>query len=80
MQTIEPAPSVIPISGEARLSPKQVAAALGYSVSTLYTRMKTDPDFPKPTKDGPKLTRWRASAIREYMATVERRSRVAEAA
>ncbi|MEW6706605.1 MAG: AlpA family phage regulatory protein [Pseudomonadota bacterium] len=74
MQTSDTTPAVIPLNGEAWLSPKQFAAALGLSVSTLYNRLRDDPAMPKPTKVGPRLTRWRASAIRQYMATVERRS------
>jgi predicted DNA-binding transcriptional regulator AlpA len=53
----------------ATLRPNAAAAYLGFSVSTLWSRAKNYPDFPKPFKDGGgRMTFWMRNDLDEYIA------------
>lgn len=56
----------LPLEGFAR--PAQFAYALAVSRTTLYSLMKSDPDFPPPRKDGCRVTLWPVGDVRDYIA------------
>ncbi|CAJ3281657.1 helix-turn-helix transcriptional regulator [Burkholderia pseudomallei] len=49
------------------LRPKQAAAKLAISVSALWSRVKSDEDFPRPTKLGPRTTIFSAAELDQYV-------------
>jgi predicted DNA-binding transcriptional regulator AlpA len=54
----------------------EVAARLNCHIITLYRRLKSDPEFPRPIRrvaSNRKLA-WRESAIRDYVSARERES------
>ena len=48
------------------LSPEEVAKMLSIGKSTIYDKLKNDPNFPKPEKIG-KVNRWKLKDIQKYM-------------
>lgn len=66
---------VIPQTGEALLKDEQVGAIYGYGTSSVYARVKSDPDFPQPVRlDGGRFTRWKLSDIRSHIARMDTRT------
>ncbi len=59
---------VIPDSGEALLTVHTVAAVLALTANTVWEKVRTDPSFPQPVRDGPRYTRFRLSDVRAYLA------------
>jgi len=51
---------------DSRVAFPVVEGVLGQSNATIHRRMKTDPDFPKPIRDG-RCTRFRVGDIRRYL-------------
>ena len=58
----------LPETGEALLTPKMVACALGIGESALWKWAKADPDFPRPVRKGERYTRFRLTEVRIYIA------------
>lgn len=58
----------LPDTGEAMITVRQFSAASGYSTSKIWQRVKEDPSFPQPVRDGPMYTRFRLSDVRAYLA------------
>jgi predicted DNA-binding transcriptional regulator AlpA len=50
---------------------KQVASFLSLSENTVWQKLRTDADFPKPRVRESRRTRWDASQIREYRQRTE---------
>ena len=48
--------------------PKELAKYLGMGESTIFKKMKSDPDFPRPTKVSQQVTVWDIRDIDNYMA------------
>lgn len=51
---------------DALLKIQTVEAVTGLTQSSIYRKVGTG-DFPKPIKDGPRCTRWRASAVTAWL-------------
>ncbi|MBK7234812.1 MAG: hypothetical protein IPI02_03970 [Sterolibacteriaceae bacterium] len=51
---------------ETRVTIIVLEGVTGFSNATIHRRMKTDPDFPKPIRDG-RCTRFRVGDIRRYL-------------
>ena len=68
----------IPAAG---LSAADLKALLKYSDSTLERRVRNDPRFPKPYRDGPRLRRWVPAEVEAYQALLmaERDAKLAAA-
>lgn len=66
-----PAAAVLPAEGEALITPKEFAAALRVSISTLWAWLKADPNFPQPVRRGARFTRFHLSDARAYIAGME---------
>lgn len=64
----ELAPYVLPAAGDVMINVKQVAAAIGCGISTVWMRVRSDPTFVKPVKLWPGCTRFSAAALREWLA------------
>ena len=58
----------LPETGEALLTPKQVALALGVSEASVWAWVKSDVEFPTSVRRGERFTRFRLSEIRAYIA------------
>lgn len=58
----------LPSDGEALITVKMFAAALGVSESTVWDWAKTDPLFPPLVRRGERFTRVRLTQAREYIA------------
>jgi len=54
---------------------KQAAHHLGMGESTVWRKVKTDPDFPKPIKLSERVTAWRLADLDAY---IERRATAAQ--
>lgn len=52
----------------AALRAKHAAEYLGIGLSTIWHRAKTDPDFPQPTKLGPRTTVWFTADLDAFLA------------
>ncbi|WP_084199743.1 helix-turn-helix transcriptional regulator [Noviherbaspirillum autotrophicum] len=57
------------------LRPKVAAKKLGIADSTLWLKIKTDPDFPQPIKIGPNTTVLIEDEIDHYVSTRSREAR-----
>ncbi|ODR98067.1 hypothetical protein AUC68_11245 [Methyloceanibacter methanicus] len=55
------------------LSLRQVSGLLGICRTTIWSRLKNDPDFPKPLRNlaGQKKLYWRRSTIAAYLDRLE---------
>ena len=51
------------------ISVMEVAKLLGIGKSTVWSKTKEDPNFPKPVKVG-RVTRWRKPEVLEYMESL----------
>jgi prophage regulatory protein len=51
------------------IRPKEAAKKLGIGLSTLWLKIKNDPDFPKPFKLGPNTTVLVEDQIDHYVST-----------
>lgn len=56
-----------PYQIRAAVRPKQAAEFIGIGLSTLWHKAKHDPDFPKPTKLGPRTTVWFTADLADYL-------------
>lgn len=61
----------LPESGEALLTDRMLAGALGISKSSLWSWVKTDPAFPQPVRRGERFTRFKLSDARAYIAGLD---------
>lgn len=59
------------------LRPAQAAEKLAIGLSTLWLKVKTDPDFPRPFKTGRRTTVLYESEIDAYVAACAAKSRAA---
>jgi predicted DNA-binding transcriptional regulator AlpA len=51
---------------EGLVAVKQVAAFLALSENSVWQKLRTEADFPKPRLREPRRTRWEAADVREY--------------
>lgn len=66
----------LPATGDALIPDVKVAAALDCGVSTVWLRVRSDPDFPQPVQLGPRSTRFSVAQLRGW---IERRAAAGEA-
>lgn len=71
-----PPPMALP-DDDALLDRTEVASVLRCGVSTIGHRLRTDPKFPRPIYLSARATRWRASAVRAYLAALQTEARAA---
>jgi predicted DNA-binding transcriptional regulator AlpA len=57
------------------IRPTQAAIKCAIALSTLWLKAKTDPDFPKPFKLGPRTTVFFEDELDEYLAKCAAQSR-----
>ncbi len=51
------------------LRPAKAAEKLGIGLSTLWAKSKTQPNFPKPVKTGPRTTIFLEQELDDYLAS-----------
>jgi prophage regulatory protein len=56
---------------------RQVEARIGLGRSTIYSRMKEDPTFPKPVSIGSRAVGWLEHEVSEWLAAQIQKSRKA---
>jgi prophage regulatory protein len=59
------------------LRPAPSAQKLGMGLSTLWLKVKTEPNFPKPFKLSPRVTVFYEHELDEYLAACAAKSRTA---
>ena len=62
------------------LRPRPTAEKCRCGLSTLWLKVKTDPDFPKPFKFSPRITLFFEDEVDEYLILCAARARSAQAA
>jgi predicted DNA-binding transcriptional regulator AlpA len=61
----------LPESGEALLTVKQFACALGISETSLWAWARNDPEFPRPVRRGERFTRFKLTDARSYIESLQ---------
>jgi prophage regulatory protein len=59
------------------IRPAKAAVKLDIGLSTLWSKAKNDPDFPKPFKLGPRTTLFLENELDDYLAACAAKSRAA---
>jgi prophage regulatory protein len=59
------------------IRPAQASEKLGIGLSTLWLKVKNEPDFPKPFKLAPRTTIFLERELDEYLVACAARSRAA---
>ncbi len=72
--------SVATLTHRRALRPPQAAQKLGIGLSTLWTKVKVDPDFAQPVKMGPRVTIFFEDELDAWLTSLATKARSQQAA